>query len=147
MDYCIEREGTRANSNKKIYKLAQKYNSVSSIRISMLLIDAFRHFWRICFNILYEFIGLLNLGYLSHLREMTTLYANKLQWGWLFFTKVNTVFVNNSKDLLVKKWQVTRKKGRVTEILEKIKKRKREVKVHLKREPLKGSIMLLFYKM
>ncbi len=39
----------------------------------------------------------------------------------------------------------TRKKG-VTEILEKIKKRKREVKVHLKREPLKGTYYAPFYK-
>ncbi len=35
----------------------------------------------------------------------------------------------------MKKWQVQEKKG-VTEILEKMKKRKREVKVQFKREPL-----------
>ncbi len=59
--------------------------------------------------------------------------CKQIAMRWLFSNKVNTVLLI-TEDLLVKKTG-TRKKG-VTEILEKIKKRKREVKVQFKTEPL-----------
>ncbi len=52
---------------------------------------------------------------------------------WLFCNKVNTVLLITGH--LLEKKTCTRKKG-VTEILEKMKKRKREAKVQFKREPL-----------
>ncbi len=118
---------------------------MSSIRIFNVLIDAFRHFGEFVLIYLYEFIGLLNLGYLSHFKRNDNIICKQIAMRWLFFTKVNTVLLI-TVDLLVKKWTGTRKKE-VTEILEKIKKRKRGVKAHLKREPLKGTYYAPFYKM
>ncbi len=60
--------------------------------------------------------------------------CKQIAMRWMFCNKVNTVLLI-TVDLLMKKWQVQEKKG-VTEILEKMKKRKREVKVQFKREPL-----------
>ncbi len=70
--------------------------------------------------------------YLSHFKRNNNIMCKQIAMRWLFCNKVSSV--NNSRPAR-EEVTGTRKKG-VTEILEKMKKRKREVKVPLKREAL-----------
>ncbi len=74
---------------------------------------------------------MLNIGYLSHFKRNNNIMCKQIAMRWLFCNKVSSVNNRPAGEEVTG----TRKKG-VTEILEKIKKRKREAKVQFKREPL-----------
>ncbi len=78
-----------------------------------------------CFNTFVWIIVLLKLGYLSHFKSNNNIMCKQIAMRWLFCNKVNTVLlitVGPASEEVTG----TRKKG-VTEIMDKMKKKKREV--------------------